>query len=163
MPTKSQAREKAFSVEAFLKQMAPKEEIDFFGVTIPVPTDAPLSFTLKQQEIAKSDAEDTNNVLKLLADILGQDKADEIEAADPGIRAIGALLLWAFKNSSGEETPFPEAYEQYVEQEKEGREKQQASAEGEGGDDEGKQVPANREERRAAQRSGTKSASTSRS
>lgn len=98
MPTPS--RDKHFNVEAFLKAMAPDQEpLDFYGVTIPVPTDTPLSYTLRAQEIQESTAEDTRNVLRMLADILRQDVADAIEERDPGIRAIGALLLWAFKNA----------------------------------------------------------------
>lgn len=158
MPTQSQKREKAFSVEAFLKQMAPKETIDFYGVEIPVPTDAPLSYTLKAQEIAESDAQDQQNVLELLADILGKEKAAEIEAANPGVRATGVLLLWALQNAAGQPMTFPEAYEQYMEQEAESR-KQLESGEAEG---KPMVTPLNRSERRAAARSGGKSAKTSR-
>lgn len=158
-------RDKHFNVEAYLKQMAPKESIDFFGVEIPVPTDTPLSYTLRAKEIQEQSAEDTASVLKLLADILGQDIADQIEERDPGIRAIGALLLWAFQNSSGDEIDFPAAFEKYLEQEKESREAALAAAESEDEDDEGKATVTglNRADRRSAARAnGRKSGAGSR-
>ena len=159
MPTSSQRRDQAFSVESFMKQMAPKEEIDFYGVKVPVPTDAPLSYTLKAQEIAESDAQDQQNILELLSDILGEEKAAEIEAANPGVRACGVLLLWALQNASGQPITFPEAYEKYIQQEEESRKQLEGSEEGEG---KPKVAPLNRSERRAAQRSGRKSVNTSR-
>lgn len=164
------SRDKHFNVEAYLKQMVPKDTINFYGIEIETPTDTPLSYTLRAKEIQEADAQDTSNVLRLLADILGQDVADQIEERDPGIRAIGALLLWAFKNASGEEIDFPTAFEEYLEQEKENREKALAESglDGESEDDEeGKAEKVttlpNRSERRAADRaSGRKSAATSR-
>lgn len=153
-----------FNVEAYLKSLAPQESIDFFGIDVPVPVDTPLSYTLKAQEIQDSSAEDPRNVLKLLADIHGQDVADAIEERDPGIRAIGALLLWSFKNASGDETDFESAYEQYLNQEREAREKALEDSEEGEDEDEGKpklQAVPNRSDRRAAAATGRKSARTS--
>ncbi|WP_017974370.1 hypothetical protein [Actinopolyspora halophila] len=163
----SASRDKHFNVAAFLKSMGPSEVIDFFGIEIPVPTDTPLSYTLRAQEIQESSAEDAGNILKLLADVLGQDIADQIEELDPGIRALGALLLWAFNNASGEEMDFPAAYEKYLENEASSREQAKQDPDSSGGEpeeDEGKAAVKplpNRSDRRAATRSGPKSEKTS--
>lgn len=126
-------KDKHFNVEAYLKSMEESPPINFFGIEVPVPTDTPLSYTLKAQEIQDSSAEDPRNILKLLGDVLGKKIAEQIEEVDPGIRAIGALLLWAFKNASGDEISFEDAYTQYLEQEKESREEAKNEDEGEEG------------------------------
>jgi len=157
MPTARQKAEAQFDVAAFLESKALKESINFFGVTVPVPTDTPLGVTLQARMAQESEEEATQqNVLELLAGILGQDIADQIEAVNPGVKACGVLLLWAYHNARGERVSFPEAFEEYEANEAAARE---AADEGEG------KAPGNRAERRAAARttqSGKTSGGTSR-
>lgn len=159
-------KDKHFNVAAFLKSVGPSEVIDFYGIEVPVPTDTPLSYTLRAQEIQDSSAEDPSNVLRLLADVLGEEIAEKIKKKDPGIRAIGALLLWAYQNASGEEMSFEDAYYKYLEQEKSAREEGSEEESSESGGEGKANLKAvkdepNRSTRRAATRSGRKSTSTS--
>lgn len=150
MPTARQNAAQQFDVSAYLKsKLGSKETLNFFGVEIPVPVDTPLAVTLQAQEAQRNpEAVSEQNILDLLAGILGDEKAEEIKAADAGVRACGALLLWAYRNAAGDECTFPQAFEEYEENERASRE----AAEGDG---EGKSmvVPkANRETRRASGR-----------
>jgi hypothetical protein len=160
MPTARQNAAAQFDVSAYLKtKLASKESLNFFGVDVPVPTDTPLGVTLQAQEAQRNpEAVSEKNVLELLAGILGEDKAEEIKAVDAGVRACGALLLWAYRNAAGDECTFPEAFEEYEENERNSREVTDEDG------DEGKVKP-NRATRRASGRATPntkKSGSTSR-
>lgn len=164
MPTSRQAAAAEFDVASYLQTKttnAKQDTLNFFGVTIPVPTDTPLGVTLQAQEAQRNPEEASEkNVLELLSGILGDEVAEQIKDADAGVRACGALLLWSYRNAGGEPTTFPEAFEEYEENERRSRE------ESESGEQEGKAptLP-NRETRRAAARgtqNGKKSGNTSR-
>ncbi|MDA3624249.1 hypothetical protein OU415_02305 [Saccharopolyspora sp. WRP15-2] len=145
MPTARQKVDSQFDVAAFMESKAPKESINFFGVSVPVPTDTPLGVTLQARMAQQSEEEATQqNVLELLAGLLGQDIADQIEAANPGVKACGVLLLWAYRNAGGEKMGFPEAFEEYEANEAAAREAAAGEVEG--------KAAANRAERRAAAR-----------
>lgn len=162
MPTARQSAAQQFDVSAYLKtKLASKESLNFFGVDVPVPTDTPLGVTLQAQEAQRNpEAVSEKNVLDLLAGIIGEEKAEEIKEADAGVRACGALLLWAYRNASGDECTFPEAFEEYEENERSARE----AAEPEDGEGKSTAAPKpNRATRRASDRatpSGKRSANT---
>lgn len=164
MPTARQSAAQQFDVSAYLKtKLVSKESLNFFGVDVPVPTDTPLGVTLQAQEAQRNpEAVSEQNILDLLAGIIGDDKAEEIREVNAGVRACGALLLWAYRNASGDECTFPEAFEEYEENERASRE----AAESEDGEGKSLVVPKpNRETRRASARatpSGKKSASSGR-
>lgn len=167
MPTARQKNAAAFDVSAYLQtKKDDREPLNFFGVIVPVPTDMPLGVTLEVQEQQRNPEEaNEQNILQLLSGVLGEEVAEEIKAVDAGVRACGALLLWAYHNAGGDETSYPEAYEEYEENERAAREAATAESDDEE-DGEGKppakpKAQPNRAARRA-QQSGKASAKTSR-
>lgn len=86
---------------------APTEVIR--GVTVRVPTDLPLGFQQRVNELRDSTADE--DVQELVALVFGAGVLDQWIAADMGSREFQVVLAWGIANGGGKPTSFREAFE----------------------------------------------------
>jgi hypothetical protein len=86
---------------------APTETIR--GVTVRVPTDLPLGFQQRVNELRDSSADE--DVQELVALVFGAGVLDQWTDAGMGSREFQVVLAWGIANGGGKPTTFREAYE----------------------------------------------------
>lgn len=96
---------------------APTETIR--GVTVPVPSDLPLGFQQRVNELRDSTRDE--DVRELVALIFGPGVLDQWIANDMGSREFKVVMAWGMANGGGKTTSFREAYEMVTAAEAEGK------------------------------------------
>jgi hypothetical protein len=96
---------------------APTETIR--GVTVRVPSDLPLGFQQRMNELRDSSRDE--DVRELVALVFGPGVLDQWIAADMGSREFKVVLAWGIANGGGKPTSFREAFELVTAAEAEGK------------------------------------------
>jgi hypothetical protein len=89
------------------------------GVTVPVPSDLPLGFQQRVNELRDSTRDE--DVQELVALVFGAGVLDQWIAADMGSREFQVVLAWGIANGGGKPTSFREAFELVTAAEAEGK------------------------------------------
>lgn len=89
------------------------------GVTVPVPSDLPLGFQQRANELKDSTSD--ADVQELTAMIFGEGVLDKWIAAGMGAREFRTVVGWGFANGSGQAMTFREAYDLVTAAEAEGK------------------------------------------
>lgn len=79
------------------------------GVTVPVPSDLPLGFQQRVNELRDSSREE--DLQELTGMIFGPGVLDQWIAAGMGIAEFQVVVAWGYANGSGKTTTFREAYD----------------------------------------------------
>lgn len=79
------------------------------GVTVPVPSDLPLSLEMRAQELSESTAE--TDIRELLALLFGTDVLDAWRDAGMGLLELKTVLAWGSAQGAGRDISFAEALE----------------------------------------------------
>jgi hypothetical protein len=89
------------------------------GVEVPVPSDLPLIFQQRMNELRDSDRDE--DVRELVALVFGDGVLDQWRDAGMGAAELRVVLAWGFANGSGKATSFREAYDIVTQAEAEGK------------------------------------------
>lgn len=123
----------AFWAELEAERGVRTEYEDILGVQVPVPTRMPLAFAFQLEDLKAS--EDTEDFRRLVGDLFGSDVFEQLLDAGVDEEMMLVILGWGMAHAKGKSLTFREAYELF------------------NGDGQGNPQAANREARRAAQRS----------
>lgn len=89
------------------------------GVIVPVPTDLPLGFQQRMNQLKDSTRDE--DVQELVTLIFGEGVLDQWVAAEMGTREFQVVLGWGVANGGGKPTTFREAYDMVMTAEAEGK------------------------------------------
>lgn len=98
---------------AYWRTRRPAEVKKIFGVQVAVPSDLPLNFGDRYEQVKDSD--DPEDMKVLLGVVVGQGVLDQWIARGAGVEQIKVLLTWGMLNGSGVPTTFAEAAERVAE------------------------------------------------
>lgn len=133
MPARKPAAPATQSWDAFWAEANAKPKTEVIrGVTVPVPSDMPLGFQQRANELRDSTRDE--DVQELVAMIFGEGVLDQWIANGMGAKEFKVVCGWGYANGSGNAVTFREAFDLMA----------AAEAEGKAGS------PANRATRRAA-------------
>jgi hypothetical protein len=126
------------SWDAFWAEQAAKQRTETIrGITVPVPSDLPLSLQARLTDL--QDSEDEDDVAELVGLLFGEGILDRWRAAGMGLLELQVVLAWGLAHAAGREVTFAQAHAMVL------RASEDAAGNLLG--------PANRAERRAASRS----------
>jgi hypothetical protein len=125
------------SWDAFWAEQTAKQRTETIrGEVVPVPSDLPLSLQARLGDL--QDSEDENDVAELVSLLFGDGVLDRWRDAGMGLVELQVVLAWGLAHAAGKDVTFAQAHAMVL-----------AAADAEGN----LPGPANRAERRAAQRS----------
>lgn len=90
-----------------VKRAKPVEVIR--GVTVEIPTDLPLSFARRLDDLSDSDKEE--DFQALVSELFGHDVYDQWVDAGMGVLEFQVVLTWALASGTGKPISFREAYD----------------------------------------------------
>lgn len=89
------------------------------GVTVPVPSDLPLSFQMRMNALKDSDRDE--DIRELVGLIFGVGVLDQWVDAGMGAQELKIVLAWGVANGGGKPVTFREAYDLVMEAEAAGK------------------------------------------
>lgn len=120
MPARKPAGPATQSWDAFWAEVNAKPKTEVIrGVTVPVPTDMPLGFQQRANELR--DSTNDADIRELTAMIFGDGVLDQWIANGMGAREFMVVCGWGFANGSGQTMTFREAYDLMAKAEAEGK------------------------------------------
>lgn len=108
------------SWDAFWAEVNAKPQTEVIrGVTVPVPSDMPLGFQQRANELRDSTSDE--DIQELVAMIFGPGVLDQWIANGMGAKEFRVVCGWGFRNGQGQPTTFREAFDLMAKAEAEGK------------------------------------------
>lgn len=108
------------SWDAFWAEVNAKPQTEVIrGVTVPVPSDMPLGFQQRANELRDSTSDE--DIQELVAMIFGPGVLDQWIANGMGAKEFRVVCGWGFRNGQGQPTTFREAFDLMAAAEAEGK------------------------------------------